>query len=115
MSIVCHYFKSTLQSYKIVVNNEPKARKKQPLYEGLRKHTRELRQLLQRSRATSLQKFGNYSGIVWKPDEWLVSTPAVYLANGRVELNVVFGVYVAISPSGWHHYGFFLAAIYFNG
>ena len=26
MSIVCHYFNSTLQSYKIVVNNEQKAR-----------------------------------------------------------------------------------------
>ena len=47
MSIVCHYFKSTLQSYKIVVNNEQNTRQKQSLYEGLRKHTRELRQLLQ--------------------------------------------------------------------
>ena len=27
MSIVCHYFKSTLQIYKIVMNNEPNARK----------------------------------------------------------------------------------------
>ena len=43
------------------------------------------------------------------------SKDASVWASGRVGLNVVFGVYAAISPSGWHHYGFFLAAIDFNG
>jgi hypothetical protein len=39
------------------------------------KHSRELRKLLQRSRATSLQKFGNYSREVLQADEWQIHTP----------------------------------------
>ena len=45
------------------------------------KHSRELRQLLQRSRATSLQKFGNYSRVVLQADEWQIFAPAVHLAK----------------------------------
>ena len=47
----------------------------------MKKNTRELRRLLQRSRATSLQNFGNYSRVVLEPDEWLVFTLAVHLAK----------------------------------
>ena len=47
----------------------------------MKKHTRELRQLLQRSRVTSLQKFGNYSREVLQADEWLIFAPAVHLAK----------------------------------
>ena len=54
----------------------------------MKKHTRALRQLLQRSRATSLQKFGNYLRVVWEPDEWQIFAPAVHLAKGRVGCNV---------------------------
>ena len=47
----------------------------------MKKLTRELRQLLQRSYPTSLQKFGNYSREVWVPDEWQIFAPAVHLAK----------------------------------
>jgi hypothetical protein len=55
----------------------------------MKKLTRELRRLLQRSRATSLQKFGNYSREVLQADEWQIHTPAVHLAKGRVVFPVV--------------------------
>ena len=56
MSIVCHYFKSTLQSYKIVVNNEQKARKTTSLQEVKKTHERTLK--------TSAVKSGNFSAEV---------------------------------------------------
>ena len=46
-----------------------------------KQHSRELRQLLQRSRATSLQNFGNYSREVSQADEWEIFAPAVHLAK----------------------------------
>ena len=57
MSIVCHYFKSTLQSYKIVVNNEPKARNN--LF------TRD-KKTLKRTSPTSAVKLSNFSAEVWQ-------------------------------------------------
>jgi hypothetical protein len=45
----------------------------------MKKLTRELRRLLQRSRATSLQKFGNYSREVLEAEEWQIFAPAVHL------------------------------------
>ena len=64
MSIVCHYFKSTLQSYKIVVNIKKKQDKNNLLAGGL-KYTpenfanfcSEVGQLLCRSLAITHEKF----------------------------------------------------------
>jgi hypothetical protein len=58
MSIVCHYFKSTLQSYKIVVNNEQKARKTTSL--------REVKKTLKRTSPTSAVKLADFSAELWQ-------------------------------------------------
>ena len=56
MSIVCHYFKSTLQSYKIVGNIEKKHKKITSL--------REVKKTLKRTSSTSAVKSGNFSAEV---------------------------------------------------
>lgn len=53
MSIVCHYFKSTLQSYKIVGNIEKKHKKITSLWE--------VKKTLKRTLKTSAEKFANYT------------------------------------------------------
>ena len=55
----------SLQSYKIVVNNEQKAKKKIT-------SLREVLKTLKRTSPTSLQKFGNYSREVLQADEWQI-------------------------------------------
>ena len=53
MSIVCHYFKSTLQSYKIVGNIEKKHKKITSF--------REVKKTHKRTSPTSAENFANYT------------------------------------------------------
>ena len=79
MSIVCHYFKSTLQSYKIVGNIEKKHKKITSL--------REVKNTLKRTLKTSAEKSANYTREVGRL--YTLSLPSILALCNRLKLRYV--------------------------
>ena len=79
MSIVCHYFKSTLQSYKIVGNIEKKQSKNN--FFGVLSNT------LKRTLKTSAEKSANYTREVGRL--YTLSLPSILALCNRLKLRYV--------------------------
>ena len=79
MSIVCHYFKSTSQSYKLVMNNEQKAKKNN--FFGVLSNTHK------RTLKTSAVKLSNFSAEVGQLNTF--SLQSILVLCNRLKLKYV--------------------------
>ena len=92
MSIVCHYFKSTLQSYKIVGNIEKKHKKITSLREVKKTHKRTLK--------TSAEKLGNYTREVGRL--YTLSLPTILALCNRLKWRYVEFMFSVGAFSEYH-------------